>query len=280
MRVVVTGAGGGVGRAVAEVAPARHEVIPLAHAELPVEDRHLVMQRLVPLEPEVVLHCAALTSVDGCEGDPRAAFRVNALGTANVALAAREAGALLVALSTDYVFDGRKGEPYHEFDEPAPLSVYGRSKLAGEAEARTLAPEHLVVRTSWVFGSGRDFLSRSLERLAAGEAVGAVVDQVSTPTYVRHLAERLLALAVTGRRGLVHLAGPEPASWFEVLERARALGGLPGEVLERKEGDLGRPAPRPPYSALTSVVLDGTDVPPMPPLAAALEEVLDRHGRR
>lgn len=275
MRVAVTGAGGGVGRLFLDQVPSEHEVFPFTHEELPVEDRGAVTKGLVACSPDVVIHLAAMTAVDACELNPDAAFRVNALGTGNVARAARAAGALVVAVSTDYVFDGSKGEPYHEFDPPNPLSVYGRSKLAGEWEAR-LVPEHLIVRTSWVFGGGNDFVSRSVRRLAAGEDVSAIADRRSTPTYVRHLAERLLPLAASGVRGVVHLGGPEPMTWFDLLVRAKQLGGLAGEVGEVKEEDLGRPAPRPADSSLTSLVASEDGVPPMPPLDDAVRDLVGR----
>ena len=278
MKVVVTGAGGGVGRALREAAPGHHEIEWLAHDDLAVEDRHSVLQRVAGADPDVIVHLAAMTRVDDCELDPDAAYRANALGTANVALAAREAGALLLALSTDYVFDGTKGEPYHEFDRPAPLSVYGASKLAGEEEARRLAPECLVVRTSWVFGGGDDFITGALRRLAAGEEVAAIVDLHGTPTYAPHLAERLLPLAVSGLRGVVHLGGPERTTFLDLVGRARELGGLPGTTAEQKADDLGRPAPRPPDSSLRSLVLEGATVEPMPPLDDALRDLLGRIG--
>ncbi len=275
MRIAVTGAGGGVGRAFLEQVPREHDVHTFTHDALPVEDRGAVMERLIASRPEVVLHLAAMTAVDDCERDPDAAFRVNALGTANVALAARATGSLLVALSTDYVFDGTKGEPYHEYDPTNPLSVYGRSKLAGEREAR-LAPDHLIVRTAWVFGGGDDFLSRSVPRLAAGESVGAIVDRTGTPTYVRHLAERLLPLASSGLRGVVHLGGPEPLTWFDLLARAREAAGLPGQVTEVKEADLGRPAQRPADSSLVSLVIGEQDLRPMPPIDDAILDLMGR----
>lgn len=281
MRIAVTGAAGALGRAVVATFGEQHDLVAFAHGDLAVEDLRAVMDRLVPAQPEVIIHAAAMTSVDGCEEDPRGAFLANALGTRNVALAAARAGAVLVYVSTDYVFDGEKGEPYHEFDVPNPLSVYGRSKLAGEREAQTLAPDHLVVRTSWVFGGGKDFLSGALGRLAEGETVPAIVDLVGTPTYVRHLAERLIPLVLSGHRGVVHLGGPEVTTWHDLLTRAVHLAALPGEVTEQKADELGRPARRPANSALTSLVLQPADVPPMPPLEEAVDEVMEAvRGRR
>ncbi|MFN2589214.1 MAG: dTDP-4-dehydrorhamnose reductase [Actinomycetota bacterium] len=278
MRIAVTGAGGGLGTAFVDAASAEHEIAAFSHYDLPVEDLEAVAQHLTPLRPDVILHLAAKTSVDACEEDPEGAYVANALGTLVVARAARDSGALLVALSTDYVFDGEKETPYDERDRPNALSVYGRSKLWGERLAAASAPEHLVVRTSWVFGTENDFVSKAVRALAAGGEIGGIVDQTGTPTYVRHLAERLLALIESGHRGIVHLAGPEPTTWFDVLRTAKELGGLPGEVVEQKAAGLGRPAPRPANSALTSVVLPTLHVPPMPPLEAALGEVLERVG--
>ncbi|MGH2662228.1 MAG: dTDP-4-dehydrorhamnose reductase [Actinomycetota bacterium] len=275
MRIVVTGAGGGLGSAFVSRVPGRHDLHAFTRRDLDVADHQAVQERIVPLEPDVVFHLAAMTSVDGCETDPAGAVATNVAGTFNVATAARRTGALLVALSTDYVFDGEKGEPYDERDEPRPLaSMYAWTKLAGERAAQSVGPDLLIVRTAWVFGSGKEFMSNAVRRLAAGEDVGGIVDQVGSPTHVVDLAERLLPLAVTDVRGVVHLAGPEATTWHDVLSRVRELGDLAGAVLDQKADELDRPAPRPVNSSLTSVVLPGTAVPPMPPLDDSLRRVL------
>lgn len=278
MRIAVTGAGGGLGRAFQERGSAGHDVIPFTHADLPVEDGDAVTEALAGARPDVVLHLAAMTSVDACEWDVDAAFRINVRGTLNVAGAALRLGALLVALSTDYVFDGEKEEPYDERDEPNPINAYGGSKLRAERAAAATGVELLVIRTSWVFGAPGEFVRQGVQRLAAGQEVRGIVDQVGTPTYVGHLADRLVPAIESGLRGVLHLAGPEPMTWFDLLVRARQLGNLSGEVVEQKADELSRPAPRPRNSALTSVVLPETDVPPMPPLQEALSEVLGVGG--
>jgi dTDP-4-dehydrorhamnose reductase len=181
---------------------------------------------------------------------------------------------MLLHVSTDYVFDGEKGAPYDELDRPNPLSVYARTKLAGEEHVRALAPESFVVRTGYVFGAGTDYLTGALRRLSAGEAAGGLTDRIGSPTFVRHLAERLLPLALTHRFGTYHVAGPEPASWFDVLARGRAIAGLPGAVDEQRSTDLGLPAPRPRYSAMTSVYASPVGLAPFPSLDAALRELI------
>jgi dTDP-4-dehydrorhamnose reductase len=274
VRLVVTGAGGGLGRAFCTQVPAHHEVHAFTHDDLDIGDHGAVRQRVDPLRADAIVNLAAFTKVDANETDPSRAFRDNALGPQHLALSARATGATLLHLSTDYVFDGAKGVPYDETDVPAPISVYGRAKLEGEGFVRAIAPTWLVVRVGYVYGGGGDYLSGATRRLAAGEDAGGLQDRVGSPTYVGHLAERLLPLLLSGRSGTYHLAGPQPASWFEVLQRVRDLGGLSGSVTPQFAAELALPAPRPAYSALTSVFLDHLPVPPMPSLEDGLKAFL------
>jgi dTDP-4-dehydrorhamnose reductase len=161
-------------------------------------------------------------------------------------------------------------------DAPHPLSVYGRTKLAGEAFVRQLVPEHFIVRTSYVYGAGDDYASGAVERLRRGENAGGIRDRIGSPTFVRHLADRLLPLLLTGLFGTYHLAGSEPASWFDVLERARAIAGLPGTVESQELASLGLVAPRPANSALVSAYLDHIGVEPLPGLDEAVAEWIGR----
>jgi dTDP-4-dehydrorhamnose reductase len=274
MRIAVTGAGGGLGRAFLAAVPEEHEVHGFTRQQLDVRLFDAVRDALDPLAPDTIVHLAALTSVDRCEEEPQLAAETNVLGSFNVAAAARRTGAVLVLVSTDYVFDGQKGARYDEEDRPNPLSVYGWTKLAGERAAESVGPDLVIVRTAWVFGTGDDFLTRALRGLRRGQGIRGIADQVGSPTEGSALAERLLPVAASGIRGVVHLAGPEPITWHEVLVRAKRLGELPGTALAQKADELGRPAARPPYSALTSVVLPGTDVPPMPSLDESIKKVL------
>lgn len=279
MRLVVTGAGGGLGRAFLHGLGSHNEVHAFRHADLDIGDHHSVMRTIPPLAPEAIVNCAAFTAVDGCQTDPTRAFRVNAIGPQNLAIAARASGAALLHVSTDYVFDGEKGSPYDELDPVHPLSEYGRSKLAGERFVRHLLAEHFIVRTASVFGAGDDFLSGAITRLSHGETVGALIDRFGTPTYVHHLADRLFPLLLSARFGTYHLAGPQRTCWYEVLLLAKERNALAGTVEPQTAEDLALPAPRPTDSSLTSVLLPHLDVPAMPSLEAALAEMASGEGK-
>jgi dTDP-4-dehydrorhamnose reductase len=279
VRIVVTGAGGGLGKAFVARVPGHHEVIALDHAALDVGDHDAVRQLVEPLAPDAIVNCAAFTQVDGNETDPARAARDNALGPQHLALAARACGAALLHVSTDFVFDGAKGAPYDELDAPAPISVYGRAKLAGERHVAALCPDHLIVRIGYVYGGGADYLTRAVRTLADGGEAGGLTDRVGTPTFVGHVADRLLPLLLTRRWGTYHLASPEPATWFEVLTRVKALAGLPGQVRPQNADELGLPAPRPAYSALTSAYLPHLDaVEPVPGLDEGLATLVATLG--
>jgi dTDP-4-dehydrorhamnose reductase len=274
MRIVLTGAGGGLGRAFWGTCPGHHDLEAFTRQELDIGDHHAVMQTVVPLQPHLIVNAAAFTRVDACETERERAYRDNALGPQNLALAARACDAILVHVSTDFVFDGEKGEPYDELDAPNPRSVYARSKLGGEDLVRAATPQHFVVRTGYVFGGGTDWVTSQLRKMADGEPGAGLSDRRGTPTYVRHLAERLLPLALTGRFGTYHLGGPESLSYHELLLRAKAAAGLSGEVQEQRSEDLGLPARRPRDSSLASLFATEAGIPPMPALEEALDGIL------
>jgi dTDP-4-dehydrorhamnose reductase len=223
--VLVTGAGGQVGQALRRELPSARF---LPHSELDVMVPRAVHQAVQGID--VIVHLAALTDVDACERDPKTADAVNSLGTRNVAEAADETGARVIYVSTNYVFDGTKAEEYAEEDHPAPLNAYGRSKLGGEAEVRGRGG-HLVVRTSWVFGGGRNFVKTILEAAKRPGGVDVVDDQVGRPTWHRDLAAALAQLARKDMTGVLHVAGEgEPGSWADLARATLRAAGLTTRV--------------------------------------------------
>lgn len=241
--MLVTGAGGQLGRAlVEELEGAGDEVLALGHADWDVTEPP--PEGLGELD--LVVHAAAWTDVDGAEAEPQEAAAVNVDGTAHAA----ELGAPLVYVSTDYVFDGRKRTPYVESDGPNPLSVYGRTKLHGEAAAREDA---WIVRSSGLFGpTGHNFVRTMLRLGAERDEVAVVDDQRSSPTYVGHLAEALVGSVVELPRGVWHLAADGDCTWAEFAEEIFEQAGLACGVRPIPSAELGRPAPRPAYSVLRS----------------------------
>jgi dTDP-4-dehydrorhamnose reductase len=257
-RVLITGAGGQLGTALAES-------FPLADARG--REALDVTEAALDYRPDLVLHAAAWTDVDGAEGDPRGAATVNVQGTRNVVAL----GAPVVYFSTDYVFDGAKGEPYVESDEPHPLSVYGQTKLAGEREVR----EGWIVRTSWLFGwTGRNFVRTMIALAREQKEVHVVADQHGAPTYAGHLAGAIpdfLRLP----EGTYHIAAEGECTWAEFAEAIFDEAGLDCRVVPVTAEDLDRPAARPAYSVLRS---EHADAPRLPHWREGLRECLERLG--
>ncbi|MGH9284379.1 MAG: dTDP-4-dehydrorhamnose reductase, partial [Acidimicrobiales bacterium] len=211
MRVLVTGAGGQLGRDLVQAFEG-HDVIAAARAQLDVSDRDAVLAACTGTQPDAIVHAGAWTAVDACEADPDRAYQVNGLGTRHVAEGARLAGAHLCYLSTDYVFDGTATAPYREWDPPNPASAYGRSKLAGEREC---GPGATIVRTSWVFGRhGANFVRTMLRLAAERPTVRVVDDQHGCPTATDDLAGAVRRLVVGRRPGLFHVTNQEPTTWY------------------------------------------------------------------
>ena len=263
-RLLVTGAGGQLGHALVE-AFSSDEVIALDHGDW---DVALPPPRLPRLE--LVLHAAAWTDVDGAETDPQHAAAVNVGGVTHAA----SLGAPLVVFSTDYVFDGRKREPYVESDTPDPLSVYGRSKLHGEAAA---GEDAWIVRSSWLFGpTGHNFVRTMLALAVERDEVSVVDDQRGCPTYVGHLAHGVRELVDADRpRGVWHVAAGGDCTWAEFAEAVFAEAGVDCAVRRVTTAELGRPAPRPAYSVLRS---ERPGAPELPHWRVGLKECLARLG--
>ena len=276
MRVLITGAGGQVGQELVR-AFAGHDVVAATSADLDITDRAMVLGAATSLQPDTIVHAGAFTAVDACEAESDRAYRVNALGTRNVADAARRVGAHVLYLSTDYVFDGTKPAPYDEWDVPNPQSVYGRSKLAGELElARD--PAATIVRISWVFGVHGANMVKTVLRLAGeNETLRFVDDQRGRPTAAADAADLVARLAVERLGGVVHGTNQGEVSWFEFARAVFESAGLdPARVEPITTADLDppRPAPRPANSVLDDAVLRLSGLPRLPHYRESLDRVI------
>ena len=252
MKILLSGASGQLGRSL-QTALSNHAVTALVRGQLDIANLQEVREALSAHSPDLVVNAAAFNEVDKAQTDEDAAYRANALGPRNLALAAAERGSRLLHVSSDYVFDGTRRAPYHEYCPPGPISVYGRSKLAGEDAVRDALDRHYVVRTAWLYHvHGRNFPNTILA-LGRKGPVRVVNDQRGSPTYAPHLAAGIARLIETGAYGTYHLAGLGGASWFELAEALFAKAGIGNPVLPVPASEFPRPAPRPSYSVLATI---------------------------
>ena len=263
VKVLVCGAGGMLGADVGRAAEeAGHAVVALSRHALDVTEAEPVMERVSRERPDAVVNCAAYTDVDGAEGELERATKANVDGARHVASAAAAAGAAVLYPSTDYVFDGSKGEPYLESDAPRPQSVYGQTKLAGERATQAANSRHYVVRSSWLFGAnGRNFVDTMLRLGREQGEVVVVSDQVGSPTYTGHLAEGLVRLLGSDAYGTHHMAAAGECSWHQFAQEIFARADLACRVVACTTEQLARPAPRPKYSVLASEVPGAVRLP-------------------
>ena len=259
MRVVVLGAGGQLGGALVRSAPAEATLSTFTHTTLDISDVELLRRLLLPLAPQLIINAAAYTQVDAAESDEAAALRANAVGPALLATLARDAGARLIHVSTDFVFDGTESRPYEVDSETRPLGAYGRSKLAGErAVLGTLQDRSVVLRTAWLYAAkGRNFVNTMLRLMATRESIGVVMDQVGSPTWATSLAAAIWAMARNPEiRGVQHWCDAGVASWYdfavaiqeEALNRRLLDRCIPVRAI--RTVDYPTPARRPRYSVL------------------------------
>jgi len=251
MRVFVTGWNGLLGTSLVPLLRHAHDVDGFGVEDGEVTDLQFVRARFERFKPDAVFHLAAWTAVDACEAEPDKAFRVNGEGSRVVANEAARLNARVIAVSTDYVFDGEGTRPYTEDDAPAPKSVYGKSKLSGE-EAVAGVADWAIVRTAWLYGGGgRNFVDTILTALDERGNLEVVNDQVGSPTYAQDLSGALVTLLEAGAQGLYHVANVGEASWFDLAREAATLTGRnPERIRPATTAQVPRPAPRPAYSVL------------------------------
>jgi dTDP-4-dehydrorhamnose reductase len=275
--ILITGSHGQLGRALAAACASRGIACEGRDIDtLDIRDAHAVRRWIVDARPSVVVNSAAFTAVDDCETNEEPATAVNGLAVGHLASACSEVDALLIQVSTDYVFSGDADRPYREEDAMAPASAYGRSKLRGEELART-AERHLVVRTAWLYGrGGRNFVEAIRAQIDAGApSLRVVADQRGCPTFCDDLADAVLDLAAAGSTGTIHAVNAGSTTWHGfAVEIARLLGsGV--EVVPVATGEVPRPAPRPAYSVLDTALLEATLGRPMPPWQDGLRRYLE-----
>jgi dTDP-4-dehydrorhamnose reductase len=256
MKIVLIGADGQLGLELLKVLAPRVTVIPLYYPEFDITRAQQAQDVLSGFGPDLVINTAAFHRVDECEDNPQAAFLVNAIAVRDLALTARQLGFALVHFSTDYVFDGRKGSPYDENDPPAPLNVYGTSKLAGEFFLRALLERHFLVRTCGLYGpassreKGYNFVDRMLALAGEGKTIRVVNDQWVTPTSAAELADRVAELIQTRHYGLFHLTNEGECTWFELAKEIFRQAGLNPSIEGIDSRSYGARARRPLYSVL------------------------------
>jgi dTDP-4-dehydrorhamnose reductase len=275
MRLLLTGAAGMLGHDVTAAGEqAGHHVTPLSRRELDIRDPDAIDLAMAAVRPDAVVNCAAWTDVDGAEAHEAEATALNGTAAGHVAAAAARAGAFVVQVSTDYVFDGTATSPYLESAPTAPRSAYGRSKLAGELAVAEHAPgAHAIVRTAWLFGThGGNFVA-TMRRLAGErDALTVVDDQIGCPTFSGHLAAALVTIAERRLGGLRHVAGAGECSWYDLAAATFAATGAAVELTRGRTADLERPAPRPANSVLRS---ERPDTPVLPPWRDGLTAYLE-----
>jgi dTDP-4-dehydrorhamnose reductase len=277
VRVLVTGAAGMLGRAVMPaLAAAGHEVRGGDLPEMDVTRLEVIAAAAAESRPDWVVHLAAFTKVDECESRRDEAFRANGLGARNAALAANGCGAALLAISTDYVFDGTARAPYGEQDAAAPVSAYGASKWAGEQAVRAVTPRHVIVRTSWLFGpDGPNFVDTILARARAGQGLRVVDDQRGSPPFSRDLAQGLLRLMAAGEFGTYHCTNSGDCTWYDLAAHALACAGLDVPLERTDTASFPRPAWRPAYSVLANTRFETVTGWRMPPWQDAVRRHLE-----
>ena len=252
-KVLITGAGGMLGEALTLELKKANEVSGIDIGECDITDRDKTVEVLSGAKPDIVIHAAAWTDVDGCELDSEKAYRVNSDGTENVALACKACGAVLIYISTDFVFDGKKKAPYKESDRPNPLSVYADSKLKGEDAVKRILERYFILRTSWLYGShGKNFVDTILARAKPEGVLKVVDDQTGSPTYTKDLAGAIYMLLkkIFGGYGTYHITNSGHVSWYGYAREILRLAKSTAKVVPISSDELNRPARRPAMSIL------------------------------
>jgi dTDP-4-dehydrorhamnose reductase len=277
MKVLITGSHGMLGTDLIKTMKPGNDILGIDLAEVDITRLEQCLAVAEEYRPDVIVNAAAFTRVDDCEMNPDLAFQVNGSGAGNLARSAAASGSLLVHFSTDYVFDGLKKGAYLEEDVPNPQSIYGKSKLAGEAQIRRHCPNHLIIRTSWLFGhNGANFIRTVVNAALQGKPLRVVNDQEGSPTYARDLAGYTRILIEASCRGIYHITNSGSCTWFELAVRAVEWAGISGiSVRPVSTSEFPRPASRPANSVLANSRLQREGFPSMRSWQEAAREYVE-----
>lgn len=279
MKVLITGANGQLGADVVRLfAEKGHHTIGMGRAQLDITDKKQCKDIINEVRPEAIIHCAAYTAVDHAETDQDNAYLVNAIGTRNIAVAAEHVKAKMCYISTDYVFDGTSLSPYYEYDNTNPLTVYGKSKRAGEQLVQSLCSRWFIVRTSWVYGSsGSNFVKTMLKLGAERDSLQVVNDQWGSPTYTCDLSFFLEELVSTGKYGIYHASNTGICTWYEFARAIFEEAKMAVKVDPCTTEQFPRPAPRPRYAAMEPMAIRVNGFTPIRHWREALRDFLYQH---
>ena len=275
LKVWIVGSEGQIGEAINEMLnPLEIEALNTDKNELDITQTDEVLRFGEINRPDVIINCAGLTDVELCEKEPEHAFRVNALGARNLSIVARKTGAKMVQLSTDDVFDGFGKRPYTEFDDTNPITVYGKSKLAGEKYVKEFTHKHFIIRSNWVYGTGNNFVNRVLASADEGQALSVAEDQYGSPTSARDLARIILYLIRTNEYGTYHATCKGVCSRYEFAKEVLRLSGKKEQLnpVPTPQSDLS--SARPAYAVLDNFILRIIDVYDMPDWKESLAEFM------
>ena len=275
LKIWIAGANGQIGRALNDVLdPMQIETLNTDLDELDITDTDEVINFGSINRPDVIINCTGITDTDECEKNPEHAYRVNALGARNLSIVARKCGAKIVQLSTDDVFDGKSKKPYTEFDDTNPLTVYGRSKRAGENYVKEFTHKHFIIRSNWVYGQGNNFVNRVLEAADQNRPITVAAEQTGSPTSAQDLARIILYLIRTNEYGTYHATCKGMCSRLDFAKEILRLSGKTAELTTVPSSSLDVSETRPDYSVLDNFILRIIDVYDMPSWQNSLKEYL------
>lgn len=278
MKIVITGSKGQLGLELIRQLELenKYEILATDRDELNIVDINNVNEFLFDNRPDVVINCAAHTAVDLCEIDVENAYKINAIGARNLAIACEKIGSKLVQVSTDYVFDGNGTRPYREDDETCPNSIYGTSKLMGENFVREFCSKYFIVRTAWLYGEGNNFVRTMLKLAETNKELNVVNDQFGSPTSTVDLAKAIIDLMITEHYGVYHGTCEGQCSWYDFAKKIFEIKNIDIKVNPVTSEEFKRPAPRPAYSVLDNFMFKLVELNSFRNWEESLKEYLDK----